>query len=113
MRDLGSRGQFVGVDFVKYSGDNACDGYEQLIIGDIRSKEVLEQLKQHNFDCIVSIGLSPKALDFVARNRGKLQLTQGGLMVLITDHDITGVEYADFDVYHGKMGFNRSILVGK
>ena len=114
MRELGSRGKFVGVDPTKYStGDDAYGEYEDLIFKDIQSIEALERLGKHHFDCVISVGLPPQALDFVARNKAKFNLTQGGLMVLVTDSNIRDNQYKEFDVDHGIMVVDESILVSK
>lgn len=113
MRELGSTGTFVGIDPAKYSGDNAYNEYEDLIFKDVRSTEVLERLSRYHFDCVISVGLPPQALDFVARNKEKFGFDTEVLMVLVTDSNIRDNQYRGFDVYHGTMVVDESILVSK
>ncbi len=110
---LGATGTFIGVDLHRYTGDNAYNNYDDLIIGDIRQEELLQQLGVHEFDTIISMGTPLQVVKFLRDHKQKLHMSTDGLLLIVTDDHTKAEDYPDFDVFHGTTQIDESILVFK
>lgn len=101
LRMLGHSGIMVGLDPSQYSGDTAYDAYNEFIPNDVRSGEALERLNHYSFDRIIAVGVPPQVTEFLAKNRGQLKLSLGGILCIVSDYPLRAEKYKDFSFFHG------------
>ena len=111
LSELGAKGKFIGVDPNQYTGNNGYDKYSELLYSDIRNEEILERLRHHEFDIVISIGAPPNIVEFLCHNRNKFRVTPEGLFVVITDNFIEAKKYPDSNIFKGTVSIDKNILI--
>lgn len=107
-------GNVFGTDIHDYASNStiptAYDVYTDVKVGDLFDSETMSWIKRRPYDLIFAMCTRGEVFRYIAANKGNLNLSSSGKIMLVSELILEGNEYQDFHLCSGdKYGYQVAV----